>query len=127
MNINFSSIAKAGVLDEERVILSATGKADLGQYAIFKCHTANDDDTDVYSGDVPHAYWFMAADVSKGDYIVVYSKRGTRSEKKNPDGTTSHFFYWGLSKPIWTPGFTPVVVNTGAWLIGTPIKKAGTT
>lgn len=123
MNLEFSSIADAGTLGDERIVLKATAKFDLTRYAIFACVTSAEGK--VAGGDIPHVFWFWSKEVNPGDFVVIYSKGGTTSEKKNDDGTTSHFFYWGLSNPIWTAGKTPVVVETNTWRFGTAIKKAG--
>jgi hypothetical protein len=123
MNLEFSSIADPGNLNDERIALKASAKTDLTRYAIFACNTAPDGR--VAGGSIPYVFWFWSKAVDPGDFVVVYSKSGTTSEKKNSDGTTSHFFYWGLSNPIWTPGRTPVVVETSTWTIGTAIKQAG--
>jgi len=123
MNLEFSSIADAGVFSNERIALKATASFDLTRYAIFACNSTLDGK--VTGGNVPYAFWFWSKKVNPGDFVVVYSKSGTTSEKKNNDGTTSHFFYWGSSSPIWTAGRTPVVVETSTWTFGAEIKKAG--
>ena len=119
MKIEISSVADAGTLNKERVVMKATGADDIGDYAIFNCVTQEDR---VASGDVPYAYWFMDMEVNAGDFVVLYTKAGTRSEKKNQNGTVSHFFYWGLEQPLWTPGKTPVLVHASEWDFGKPIK-----
>lgn len=123
MNLEFSSIADAGNLNDERIALKATASFDLTRYAIFACGSTTDGK--VAGGNIPSAFWFWSKNVSPGDFIVVYSKNGQTSEKKNNDGTTSHFFYWGLSSPIWVPGRTPVIVETSTWTFAATIKMAG--
>jgi hypothetical protein len=73
------------------------------------------DDGAALSGDVPHAYWFTDKKIGRGDFVVLYSKKGVRKEKKNADGTTSHFFYWGLSNPLWVSGYVLTLVDTPSW------------
>jgi hypothetical protein len=123
MNLEFASIASAGVLSDERIALKATASFDLTRYAIFACNSTQDGR--VAGGNVPWAFWFWSKTVGPGDFVVVYSKSGTTSEKKNSDGTTSHFFYWGLSNPIWTAGRRPVIVETSTWSFAAAIKKEG--
>ena len=123
MNLEFSSIASAGALSDERIALKATASFDLTRYAIFVCTSSPDGR--VAGGNVPNAFWFWSKKVSPGDFVVVYTKSGTTSEKKNNDGTTSHFFYWGLSSPIWTAGRIPVIVETSTWTFAAAIKTAG--
>jgi hypothetical protein len=110
-------------LSDERIALKATANFDLTRYAIFACISTADGK--VTGGNIPYVFWFWAKNVSPGDFVVVYSKSGSTSEKKNSDGTTSHFFYWGLSSPVWMPGRTPVIVETSTWTFGAAIKKVG--
>lgn len=123
MSLAFSSIADAGNFNDERIVLKASAVFDLTHYAIFACNSTSDGK--VAGGHIPYAFWFWSKTVNPGDFVVVYSKSGSTSEKKNTDGTKSHFFYWGLSNAIWTAGRTPVVVDTPNWAFGTPIKKIG--
>jgi hypothetical protein len=123
MNLEFSSIADAGNLNAERIALKAKANFDLTRYAIFAGTSTSDGR--VAGGNIPYAFWFWSKNVSPGDFVVVYSKSGSTSEKKNSDGTTSHFFYWGLSSPIWQPNRIPVIVETSSWAFGAAIKRTG--
>jgi hypothetical protein len=120
MTVKFSSIADAGNLDKERVILKSESPDNLGRYALFRANASSDGKA--LAGDVPHVYWFADFNVKPGDLIVLYTKSGTTSEKKNDNGTTSHFLYWGYSKALWTPKTIPVVVSTPSWQFGAAIK-----
>lgn len=119
MKLRISSISERGNLEGERIALKANSDGDAGRYAVFKGITKP---TGVASGNIANVYWFMDKQFKAGDFIVLYSKEGRRSEKKNDDGTTSYFFYWGLSLPIWTAGATPVLVETATWSFGSPIE-----
>jgi hypothetical protein len=123
MNLKLSSIADAGSLAGERAIFKADAAEDIGDYAVFECISTPNDR--IAGGNIPHVYWFVGKKVGVGDFVVLYSKEGVTSEKKNKDGTTSHFFYWGLKVPVWVPGRTPVLVSTPIWTKGAPIKKVG--
>jgi len=124
MNVEISSIAKAGQLDGERIVLRVTEECDIGRFAVFRCFSS-EKERNVQSGNVPNVFWFPDKKVAAKDYVVVYTKSGASSEKKNSDGTTSHFFYWRLDAPIWTDGYTPVLVNTATWRLGQIVKQAG--
>jgi hypothetical protein len=124
MNLKLK-VVDAGNAEKERLVLTATGKDDISAYAVFRCNSAGDDK--VYSGDIPNVYWFSELKVSEGDLVVLYTKSGTTSEKKNKSGTTSTFYYWGLERPIWTPGMTPVVVHAPEWMLGAAIERDGAT
>jgi hypothetical protein len=106
-------ISDAGNLDAERVVVMATAHDDIGLYAIFQCKSVSDDK--ISPGDIPRAYWFADAKIKKGDFIVLYTKHGVTREKKNKDGSTSRFFYWGAKEPLWVPGMTAVLVRTSDW------------
>jgi hypothetical protein len=119
MSLQLSSVQDKGNLDKERIVLTADADCDIGFYAFFRC-TANDKGRPL-SGAVPNVYWFMNKDVKKGDLIVLYSKRGTRSEKEIGEGHKSHFFYWGMTTSLWTKGVIPVLVKTSEWHNSDPI------
>jgi hypothetical protein len=123
MNIEFSSIANAGNLDQERLVLRVTGDDDLEYYAVFQCNTSSDGSA--LAGNIPLVFWFSGKKVKAGDLIALYSKGGTKSEKKNDDGTTSHFFYWHRGTPIWIGEKRAAIVHTATWSFGAPLKKAG--
>jgi hypothetical protein len=113
-------IVDAGNLEKERVVLTAVTDDDVGQYAVFCCEAT--EDGKIYSGDIPKVYWFPSQKMKKGDLVVLYTKEGVDSEKKNKSGTTSTFYYWQLDRPLWQPGFRPVLVHTSNWTVGAPIK-----
>jgi hypothetical protein len=113
MNLEWHSISAAGEIANERAILKATSEIDIGRFAIFRCRAG--ESANPQSGSVPNCYWFADKVVQAGDFVVVYSKAGTRSEKRNDDGTSSYFFYWGLPSAIWLKGFFPVLVATPTW------------
>lgn len=113
MKMKISAIADQGNLEKERVVLRVQEDLDLTYYALFRCiRGANDI---VRGGDIPNVWWWSARKVKAGDYIVLYSKDGKRSEKINGDGSTSYFYYWGQSTPIWTPKYRAACVNTSTW------------
>ena len=124
MNIEIRNITEAGDIDGERIVLRATAECDIGRFAVFRCLTS-EKEGNVQSGNVPNVFWFPDKKVAANDYIVLYTKTRANSEKKNDDGTTSHFFYWRLKTPIWTNGYTPVLVNTPTWKFAQSIKHPG--
>lgn len=87
-----------GVANKERLWLKALVPADLQYFIVFDTtYTA----ANTISNLQRHAYWFKETQVNPGDSIVLYTKKGTQSSTKNQDGTTTHFFFWGLDKTIW--------------------------
>jgi hypothetical protein len=99
MSFDITSIADAGDIDRERVVIKATTDGDIGRFAIF---CAKRSSTGVaLSGNVPKTFWFTDQKVKAGDFIVLYTKAGTRSSKTSDSGSTSYFFYWGWKTAIW--------------------------
>lgn len=60
------------------------------------------------------------------DLVVLYTKKGDKSERLNKDGSTSHFFHWGLEKTIWNGKDDAVVlIEVKNWIAkkGSLVKK----
>jgi hypothetical protein len=53
------------------------------------------------SGNVPRAYWFSDQKVKAGDFVVLYSKPGTKSSKTSESGSTSYFYYRDQNCHYW--------------------------
>jgi hypothetical protein len=99
MNVEIRGIENVGDLSKERVVLRATSDADIGKFAIFKCRPTS---SGVASGLVSRAYWFPDKVIKSGDFVVLYTKEGTSSEKSNEQGTQkTYFYYWGSAQPQW--------------------------
>lgn len=65
---------------------------------------------------VRHPYWFPDKRVKAGDLIVLYTKTGAKSQTKNKNGSTSHFFYRGLERTIWNKsGDCAVLLEISTW------------
>lgn len=121
MNIKLHEIEGGGDISRERVVIKATAPTDIGKYAVFACRAGTEENT-ASAGPINAVYWFPNKKVQEGDFIVLYSKLGTRSEKRGEDGNTSHFFYWRSPKPLWVTGTVPALVETSDWHIGKRIK-----
>jgi hypothetical protein len=106
MRIELQSIRDKGVLQRERLILKVVGTTDIGKYVLLQTGYYEDSVTTT----VHKAFWFPDKRVHSGDLIVVYTKPGRESDKALENGTTSHFFYWGLNKPIWEEEGTACVL-----------------
>lgn len=113
MRLIITSLANAGDLERERVILRAQEDVNLNYFAVFACRAS---ENAFRSGKVPFAYWFPEKQIGKDDYVIIYTKDGDISEKSAHDGPKSHFFYWRMEKAIWTPEVRAVVVNTSEWM-----------
>jgi hypothetical protein len=114
MSLKLIGVEKAGDLENERIALRAMAAvADIGKYVVLRARKSPDGR--VFSGPIPDAYWFDSIPVKIGDWVVLYTKSGARSQKTTPDGNTSHFFYWGQNSPLWAPEFKPAVVLAIGW------------
>jgi hypothetical protein len=82
----------------ERIVLDIIADTDIGEFLILDTTYTS---SGSISNKVRHPYWFPDKKVEKGDLVVVYTKKGTNSSKTNTNGTTSHFFYWGLDSNVW--------------------------
>jgi hypothetical protein len=108
--VNLENVGDAG---NERVVLRAAEDLNLNKYAVFRCRITKDGYPAAkgFSG----GYWFIGKDVKASDFVIIYTKIGTEGEKSSEDGKfTSHFFYWGISTPIW-PGHIAAVAETSSW------------
>lgn len=101
MKIIIKYVSDAGNLEDERLVLEAIGADDIGSYIIADS-TYNENDT--VSNKLRHTFWIPDKQVSKGDYIVIYTKSGKNKSKAKKDGTETHFFYWGLERTVWNIG-----------------------
>ena len=119
MNLDFVKIENAGELAQERVVCRATVDVDVGDFAFFRGIATTGGKFG--AGNVPSAYWFPNKDVKAGDWVVLYSKIGTSSEKKG-EQRTSHFFYWGKSSPLWVSGAIASLVEITHWSFSDAVK-----
>lgn len=114
MKIEIQSIKDKGILPKERLVLKANRNCNIGMFFVFD--TTYTDDGNI-SNLVRHPYWFPDKEVSEGDTIVLYTKEGQESVKKNKNGTTSHFFYRDMGKTVWNQkGDCAVLFEIADWM-----------
>jgi hypothetical protein len=115
MKLEITAIANIGDTEKERIVLKAMSDLNLGRFAIFRTNARGE--KRVLGGSVPDVYWFANVDLKERDLVILYTKSGTKSTKAGPGGQTSHFFYWGLSKSLWSDQekFSTVLVETPRW------------
>ena len=106
VNLKISSYAQAGQIDRERLVLKAMVDLNVGEYAIL-CSGALEGDP---TAGANRAYWFADYSIKSGDLVVLYTKKGDLSAKVLDKGNKAHFFYWGLSEPIWDAEHIAVVL-----------------
>ena len=121
MKLKFSSFADAGQPQKERLVLRVEEDTDVGDYLIMISSGASDGRA---TAGRKVAYWFPDKEVKAGDLVVLYSKRGSQSEKKLDAGGTAHFFYWGLDGAQWSGSECGAVLLLSAeWEFKTPGEK----
>lgn len=113
MNINIEKILDRGTANKERLWLRVVADTDLCYFIVFDTtYTTPDSISNLHR----HAYWFRSKEVRAGDSVVLYTKAGTPSEQVNPDGTKTHFLFWGLENTIWNKtGDCAVLFEVTSW------------
>lgn len=106
MEIKIKSIGDKGDLSNERIGLEVLKNSELKYYLLFM--TSKTDNG--FSNQSNKTYWFIPQKVTAGDNIVIYSKSGKPSIKPNPDGTKTHFLYWGLNESMFNSDKAKVVL-----------------
>lgn len=103
MTLKIRAVREKGVLEKERIVLTADANEDIGQYVLFSTKSTSDNEV---SSHVRRTLWLPDYQVEAGDLVVIYSKRSAQEikEKKNDDGTKTVFIYWGKSEPVWNHG-----------------------
>ncbi|HCR35937.1 hypothetical protein A2130_00225 [Candidatus Woesebacteria bacterium GWC2_33_12] len=96
-NIKIQGIVDGGVANNERLILQATGIDNIGLYVVFLTRETT---PGRISSTPKNSYWFPDQNVKDGDKIVLYTKSGVSSQRANPNGSTTFFYYWGLSSTV---------------------------
>lgn len=111
MKVKITAIREPGNIQKERVVIRAESACNIGEFILLQTGFKNGSvNTGVYE-----TLWFPDKPVHAGDYIVVYTKRGTNSEKPFKE-VTSHFFYIGKSEPIWSQSErSAVLMHAPVW------------
>lgn len=120
MNIKISDIKDYGNLEKERIVLNVLSDTDLGKYIIALTEELPDN---LISSSIRDAYWLPDQSLKTGDMVVVYTKKGNRSSRKNEDGTTTYFLYWGQNEPLGRNQNNGVVLFQAAWTYRRIIPK----
>ncbi|MGD9494366.1 MAG: hypothetical protein AB7V36_13545 [Bacteroidales bacterium] len=97
MRIKIKSYGDPGSITDERIGFEVLSDCDLKFFAVH--YTYLTDNGGFYNKPM-HTYWFSPLIVQAGDKVVLYTKKGVNSIKRNSDGTTTYFFYWGLNSPL---------------------------
>jgi hypothetical protein len=80
-------------------VLDVTSDTDIGEYVVLRARSG--DERTILTGSLRGGYWFPDKQVRRGDLVVLYTKAGNSREKRNSDGSQTHFFYWGRTTACW--------------------------
>ncbi len=113
MNIKILKLVDSGVPNMEALHLRVISDDNIGRYIVIDTVQA---EPGKVSSLVKNAYWFPDTVVRSGDLIILYTKPGSNSQVKNPDNTTTWYFYWGHKKTLWNNSqSSAVLVKSEAW------------
>lgn len=98
MKAKIISVHNHGDVSQEYVLIQAQEDCDTVRLVLA-------DSTYTASGKVSnklrHTYWLPSKQVSKGDYIVVFTGKGKSASSEDKYGVPVHRFYWGLETAVW--------------------------
>lgn len=112
MIIEIDSIKNSGNLEKERVIFKVIENGDLGKYMVAQSITINDTS---FSSKLQNLYWFPDKELKAGDLVVLYTKQGEKGNSVNEDGSTTYFYYWGLTSTLSSIEKSCVVLLETSW------------
>lgn len=112
MNITIDYIKDPGNLDKERIVFAVKSDEQLGKYLIAESMLL---ENARFSAQIKNTYWFPDQELKQGDTIVLYTKEGSDNVRKNDDGSTTYFYYWGLSAPHLNENNPCVVLFESTW------------
>lgn len=80
---------------EERIIFKVLEDCNLSYYLLLD--NSYDKEGRV-SNTHRHCYAFPNVNVKRGDYVVLYTRRGYKTSFNNRAQTTTYVFYWGFDE-----------------------------
>ena len=112
MNIAIDYIKNPGDLDKERIVFAVKNDEQLGKYLIAESVLTEDAR---FSARIKNVFWFPDQELKQGDVVVLYTKSCSNNTIKNEDGSTTYFYYWGLSEPHLNDNKPCVVLFEATW------------
>lgn len=112
MKLKIVSVHNHGDAEKEYVLLHATEDCDIGRYALADSTYTADDHV---SNKLRHFYWFPDKKVKKGEYVALWTGKGTNTVTVR-DGVSVHTFYWGVGGAVWNDtGDCAVLLEIHTW------------
>jgi len=106
MTLVLRNISDRGDAAKERVVIKAAADVDIGKYVLAQTMKVGDQ----VLSTILRSFWLPDQMIKKGDWVVVYSKRGEQKEKVGDSGGTTYFFYWNAPQSIWAGDDTAAVL-----------------
>lgn len=114
MKFNLQGLKNPGDVEKERVVIEILEDGNVGQLLVASTIQADDNSV---SPRISNPYWIPDQDVKKGDLVIVYTKSGQKSNRKNETDSYSYFFYIGMDSSIYDESNkTTVVFDISNWL-----------
>ena len=113
MKLEVQSVHAHGTASQEYVTIKANEDANLKYYILADTTYTG---PNAISNKLRHMHWFSPKQVGAGDYVRIYTGRGTNKSVSNQAGTTTHYIYWGLASPVWNDtGDAAVLFEVENW------------
>lgn len=98
MSLEIININNKGTASEEYILLKAAKTINLNNYAVVD--RTFDEEGNV-SNIFRHFYRFPSQQVKEGEYVSLWTKKGTYQYGTTTEGNPVHRFYWGSDAAIW--------------------------
>jgi len=98
MSIKIVAIQDDGNQEDERILMEVLQDDNTNNYLVLDTTYGSDG---IVSNKHKHPFWFPKVSVKKGDFVILYSKKGNYNKFLNQRDTTSHHFFWNLESCVW--------------------------
>lgn len=113
MKLKIISLHNHGDFAKEYVLMQAQEDCDIGRYAIADSTYI---DVDHVSNKLRHFHWFKDKEIKKGEYVSLWTGKGTEVTSKTDAGVPLHRLYWGLETAVWNnTGDCAVLFEINTW------------
>ena len=113
MKVEVDTVKERGDLNNERVILKVNTDTDIGRFLLGVTRCTGERQV---SSNLNQIYWFPDKAVKRGDFVVLFTKKGTRGQYENQTNSITHTFYLNLDACIWDlQKAAAVIFEIGMW------------
>ena len=113
MQLEITQVIDFGSQETERVLMRVLKNCNLHFYIL--ADTTYTDTTHI-SNKLRHIHWFPDMEAKEGDEIVLYTKKGKKSEVGLSNGKTRYTLYWGLDSSVWNDnGDGAILFELSTW------------